>query len=254
MLFDITFYGNNLFQSTVLRAVFGVEKADTNKPTPLTGDLKNNLCLQMTVVAAIALPGYYLAVYLMDSMGRRMMQLQGFFFMAVTFGILGVFDTWPNGGMEENAATLMLIIYGLTFFFSNFGPNSTTFILPAETFHGDVRSSLNGFSAAMGKVGATIGSATFKPMKEEIGLSATMGVCAAVSLCGFFLTWFFIEDRRGQEMEGDEQFDEEDKTANLLDEEEKMVDPLDAAFENQRNQDNQKGYDPLDADFQKCRQ
>merc|ERR1712086_242642 len=105
-----------------------------------------------------------------------------------------------------------------------------------------------------GKVGATIGSATFKPMKEEIGLSATMGVCAAVSLCGFFLTWFFIEDRRGQEMEGDEQFDEEDKTANLLDEEEKMVDPLDAAFENQRNQDNQKGYNPLDADFQKCRQ
>lgn len=47
---------------------------------------------------------------------------------------------------------LMLILYGLTFFFSNFGPNSTTFILPAETFPPHIRTTMNGFSAAMGKV------------------------------------------------------------------------------------------------------
>lgn len=31
-------------------------------------------------------------------------------------------------------------LYGLTFFFANFGPNSTTFVLPAELFPTRVRS------------------------------------------------------------------------------------------------------------------
>lgn len=39
----------------------------------------------------------------------------------------------------------------LTFFFSNFGPNSTTFMLPSLTFPDQVRGSLNGISAASGK-------------------------------------------------------------------------------------------------------
>lgn len=32
----------------------------------------------------------------------------------------------------------LLFLYGLTFFFANFGPNSTTFILPSETFPAEV--------------------------------------------------------------------------------------------------------------------
>ena len=95
----------------------------------------------------------------------------------------------------------MLILYGLTFFFSNFGPNSTTFALPSETFPSNVRTTLNGFSAAMGKVGATIGSSCFKPLADSTSLSLTMCMCAVVSLLGFALTWFFVVDRRDQPME-----------------------------------------------------
>lgn len=53
----------------------------------------------------------------------------------------------------------------LRYFFSNFGPNSTTFILPSESFPWEVRSSLNGFCAAMGKFGAVVGSSMFLPLK-----------------------------------------------------------------------------------------
>ena len=35
----------------------------------------------------------------------------------------------------------------IRYFFSNFGPNSTTFILPSESFPRELRSSLNGFCA-----------------------------------------------------------------------------------------------------------
>ena len=99
----------------------------------------------------------------------------------------------------------MLVLYGLTFFFSNFGPNSTTFILPAETYPANIRATLNGFSAACGKAGATLGSSTFKIFSKAYGLPLTMGACAIVSFAGLLLTFLFVEDRRGKGMEGENQ-------------------------------------------------
>ena len=77
-------------------------------------------------------------------------------------------------------------------------------MLPAETFPPNIRSTLSGFSAACGKLGATIGSAAFKPLSEHAGLPATMMCCAAVSLLGLGLTYCFVEDKRGARMEGEE--------------------------------------------------
>ena len=200
-LFDITFYGNSLFQPTVLKDVFNSTKAAG--PTPVTGDLSSNVLAQVAVVAAIGLPGYYVSVGLMDILGRKKIQLQGFFFMAVVFGALGIFDA-----QLEDAPAVMLILYGLTFFFSNFGPNSTTFILPAETFPFHLRTTLNGFSAAMGKAGATLGSAGFKSLFHATNMTVTMLVCAAISLVGLAVTVFFVEDRRGKDMEEGAEEDE----------------------------------------------
>lgn len=214
-LFDVTFYGNALFQSTVLEQVFDAHKANASavEEPPFRGGLSENLCAQMALVALIGLPGYYMSVCLMDKLGRRFIQLQGFFFMAVVFGVLGALcvvwcDGWcvvdPSALQPSQAGrVLMLLLYGLTFFFSNFGPNSTTFMLPAETFPPHIRSTLNGFSAACGKAGATIGSAAFKPVNVESGLPATMLLCAGVSLLGLLVTFVFVEDKRGALMEGE---------------------------------------------------
>jgi len=189
-IFDITFYGNLLFQPLVLAQVFDAEGGST-----CSGDLKHSLCIQMSITALIGLPGYYVAVWLMDSMGRRTIQLQGFLFMALLFAVMGV-----GHAQLEDKPMLMLALYGMTFFFSNFGPNSTTFILPAETFPSSVRATLNGFCAAMGKLGATVGSAIFKPLVVHTGLGGTLIACSLVSLCGMVVTWFFVEDLRGKEM------------------------------------------------------
>merc|ERR1712000_629525 len=115
---------------------------------PTNGEgLSHNLCYQLLILALIGLPGYYVSVCFMDSWGRKNIQLMGLTFMAILYGVLAI---WLN----DLPPALLLIIYGLTFFFSNFGPNATTFILPAETFPAEVRSTLNGFSAACGKAGA----------------------------------------------------------------------------------------------------
>jgi len=207
-LFDITFYGNGLFQAPVLAAIFDVQSNSTNHFTPIGGDVAHNRALQMMFIAGIALPGYYVSVCFMDSLGRRAIQLQGFFFMTLAFGTLGLaFDALP--------AALLLLLYGLTFFFSNFGPNSTTFILPSETFPPEVRTTLNGFSAAAGKAGAALGSSLFTPFNDLYGLPHTMLACASVALLGFIVTYFFVEDRRKSGMEGEAAQDEESEAVGL---------------------------------------
>lgn len=194
-IFDITFYGNTLFAPTVLGAIF-----PHTGPVPTDGSsLKDNLCLQLLIVALIGLPGYYVSVCFMDKLGRKNIQLFGFAMMAVFYAVIGV---WLN---DMNAG-LLLVVYGLTYFFSNFGPNATTFILPAETFPAEVRSTMNGFSAACGKAGAVLGSSAFKPLADSAGTGAAMGVCAACSVAGFLLTFVFVEDRRGKGMATGESF------------------------------------------------
>jgi PHS family inorganic phosphate transporter-like MFS transporter len=42
-------------------------------------------------------------------------------------------------------------MYALTFFFANFGPNSTTFVVPAEIFSAKLRSTCHGISSAARK-------------------------------------------------------------------------------------------------------
>lgn len=194
-LFDVTFYGNVLFAPTVLKSVFHAKDG----LTPVMGPtLESNLCLQLTILALLGLPGYYVSVWLMDRLGRKTIQLQGFVFMAVLYAALGL-----SLGELKNRSMLLLTIYGLTYFFSNFGPNSTTFILPSECFPREVRTSLNGFCAAMGKVGATLGSALFKPMVNAVGTDAVFYACAVCAGMGVLLTIFFVEDRRFVGMEGD---------------------------------------------------
>ena len=88
-LFDITFYGNSLFQPTVLHEVFkAADGAPVDGPT-----IQTNICMQMALLALIGLPGYYTSVWLMDIVGARRIQLQGFFFMAIAFGALGIWQT-----------------------------------------------------------------------------------------------------------------------------------------------------------------
>lgn len=187
---------DTLFAPTVLQSVFG--KVNSKGFTPTIGhSLETNLCLQLTILAIIGLPGYYVSVWLMDSVGRKNIQLQGFVFMAVLYAALGFF-------LEDlkSSSAVLLMIYGLTYFFSNFGPNSSTFILPSESFPYEVRSSLNGFCAAMGKVGATVGSACFKPMIHLASTEVVFFMCAACAAIGFIVTLTCIDDRRGRGMAG----------------------------------------------------
>jgi len=120
-----------------------------------------------------------------------------------------------------------IIMYALTFFFANFGPNSTTFIVPAEIFPARLRSTCHGISAAAGKAGAIVGAFGFlyaaqdkDPAKRDYGYPAGIGVrnslflLAGCNLLGLICT-FLVPESKGKsleemsrENEGDEEAEE----------------------------------------------
>ncbi len=75
--------------------------------------------------------------------------------MAATFGLLAVI---PN---VEKLTYTFLIIYGLSYFFTELGPNATTFVYPSEVFPVKVRTTGHGIAASTGKIGGFVGVFTF---------------------------------------------------------------------------------------------
>lgn len=178
-LFDITFYGNVIFTPIILADTYGFDQSHLTSVT---------LCALL--VAAIGLPGYYVTIAFVGKLSFRTIQILGFTMMAVLFLVLGVFYT-----QLLPYRALLLTLYALTFFFSNFGPNVSTFSLPAEIFPADVRVKLNGIAAASGKLGATVGAAAFGLIEEEWGVSHVLITSALVSVLGVIVTHRYIPSR-----------------------------------------------------------
>lgn len=119
--------------------------------------LRNTATGQIVLICAGALPGYWLTVFTVDTIGRKPIQIAGFGILTIIFCVLGF--AWQ--GLTK---THLLVLYVLAQFFFNFGPNATTFITPAEIFPTRVRCTGHGFSAGMGKLGAVFAQIFFAPM------------------------------------------------------------------------------------------
>uniref|UniRef100_A0A7N2QYJ1 Major facilitator superfamily (MFS) profile domain-containing protein n=1 Tax=Quercus lobata TaxID=97700 RepID=A0A7N2QYJ1_QUELO len=168
---------------------------------------------QAIIAACSTIPGYWFTVYFIDKVGRVKIQMMGFFFMALVYLALGIpyykyWDKKPNTGF--------LVLYALTFFFANFGPNTTTFIVPAELFPARFRSTCHGISGATGKVGAIIGSVGFlwashdgegKVYPEAIGMTFSLIMLAIVCLLGMVVTFLFTRETMGRSLEENENDD-----------------------------------------------
>jgi PHS family inorganic phosphate transporter-like MFS transporter len=153
-LLDVAFYGLNLNSTVVLGAIgWGSSKTD-NVYQVLYKLAVGNVIL----TCAGAIPGYWFAVATIDILGRRPLQLIGFSLLTILFLVWG-FD---YNNISPNA---MFGIYVMAQFFFNWGPNTTTFIVPGECFATRYRSTSHGISAASGKIGSIIAQAAIAPLR-----------------------------------------------------------------------------------------
>jgi len=183
LLLDVTFYGNGSFKSSVAEAFRPGD--EQTKRHAIMADASFGV-----LVALIAIPGYLLSVCFIDQIGRRRLQLWGFVAMGVFFALLGI-EQIAGGGI----LSLELILFGGTFLFSNFGPNTTTFIIPAEVYPTLIRATCHGLSAASGKMGAVIGTVAFTPLQQALGLGPLLIICASVAVIGAVVTLLFTDDQ-----------------------------------------------------------
>jgi PHS family inorganic phosphate transporter-like MFS transporter len=165
---------------------------------------------QTLIALCGTVPGYWFTVALIDVVGRFAIQVMGFFFMGVfMLGLAIPYHHWTAPGNHVG----FVVLYGLTFFFANFGPNSTTFIVPAEIFPARLRSTCHGISAASGKLGAIAGGFGFlylaqspDPSKTDHGYAPGIGVrnslfiLAGCNLLGLLFT-FLVPESKGKSLE-----------------------------------------------------
>ena len=182
-LMDFAYYGNTVSSPLVLSALGGDHT------------LLQKTLTQLGIFAAFAVPGYAVAALTMDKLGRKTIQCLGFAMMAVTFGLLAMI---PN---VEKLVWPFLFIYGFSYFFTEFGPNATTFVYPSEIFPVKVRTTAHGIAAALGKIGGFVGVFTFPFFMHWHGLPAAEGAAAIVSVLGLSVTLFLLPETKGKSLE-----------------------------------------------------
>lgn len=128
---------------------------------------------------------------------------------AFMFALAVPYEHWTH---KENRIGFV-VIYSLTFFFANFGPNATTFVVPAEIFPARFRSTCHGISSASGKLGAMVGAFGFLYLaqnkdksKADAGYPAGIGMKNSLILLGVcnilgFLCTFLVPEANGKSLE-----------------------------------------------------
>jgi len=182
-LMDFAYYGNTVSSPLVLHAISPHES------------LLNETLTQLAVFACAAVPGYFLAAAMMDRMGRKPIQVLGFAVMAGSFLAMALIP-----GIEKLIFPF-LIIYGISYFFTEFGPNATTFVYPAEIFPVEARTTGHGIAAASGKLGGFIGVFTFPLLMSWHGLLSAELAAACASVVGLIVTIFMLPETKGRTLE-----------------------------------------------------
>ena len=99
---------------------------------------------------------------------------------------------------------LFVLVYGMSYFFINFGPNTTTFLIPSEIYPTTVRAKAHGISAAVGKVGAFVGAFFLPLVLERYGMHSVMTMMGLVSIAGLLVT-FLVPEMKQQDLSATEE-------------------------------------------------
>ena len=182
-VFDYAYYGNSVSAPLIVKQVLG--------PGSTT---EQSLALNLIMFAVAAVPGYYLAAHFMDRIGHRRLQLIGFPIMGLMFLLIGVIP-----GVTA-AVVPFLLLFGASYFFAEFGPNTTTFVLAAECYPTSARTTGHGISAGVAKLGAFIGVYLFPDISKAFGVSGALAFSAGMALIGTFLT-LLIPETTGRSLE-----------------------------------------------------
>lgn len=183
---DIAFYGLGLNSSIILQAIgFGSPTGSIKGTEKVYVNLKN-ICIGNIILSVAGLiPGYWASFLVIDRWGRKPLQLMGFTALTILFIVMGF--AYDKLIATRAATKAFVFLYCLANFFQNFGPNTTTFVIPGEAFPTRYRSTGAGIAAATGKLGAVVSQVGFARMINIGGTNKFLGHLLEI-LAFFMLT------------------------------------------------------------------
>ncbi|EJF64692.1 phosphate transporter [Dichomitus squalens LYAD-421 SS1] len=166
---DVAFYGLGLNSSIILSAIgFGSQSNSSMPGAEIIYNALRNLTLGNLILSVAGLvPGYWVTFLLIDRWGRKPIQFMGFSVLTILFLVMGL--AYDKLKSSSGGKIAFVVLYCLANFFENFGPNTTTFIVPGEVFPTRYRATAHGISAASGKFGAVIAQVAFQWLKDVGG-------------------------------------------------------------------------------------
>lgn len=198
---DIAFYGlglnsSKIFDAKILSALGLGSNTSTGTPRDVFNNLHDTSVCTLIVIASGLMPGYLASFLLIDSWGRKPIQLMGFTILSALFLIMGF--GFQELTRSDGTTKLLMFLYCLANFFQNFGPNVTTFVIPGEVFPTRYRSTAYGLSAACGKLGAIVAQVIF--FLQGNSIQPILQIFGFVMLSGVACT-LLLPETRGQSLE-----------------------------------------------------
>ncbi|KAI0121370.1 general substrate transporter [Xylariales sp. AK1849] len=188
-LYDFITFPNGVFSGTIISSVV--------KSSNVVRTAEWQLLL-----GAISLPGVFIGAFLCDRIGRRNTMMLGFSGYLIFGLIIGcAYD------QITKITPLFVVFYGLMQSSGNLGPGDMLGLISSETYATAVRGTCYGFSAAIGKVGAAVGTEAFTPIQNNLGKRWTFIIAAICGVTGVVVTRLFIRDLKGDDLtKEDERF------------------------------------------------
>ncbi|KAJ7264541.1 inorganic phosphate transporter [Mycena haematopus] len=202
---DVAFYTLSLNSSIIFEAInFG---GSANVYDSLYNICKGNLILSLGGL----IPGYWVCFLFIETLGRKRIQLMGFAVLTVLFVIMAssfkalIHDGGTAADGKVPAKTIIFVfLFCLANFFQNFGPNTTTFLIPGEIFPTRYRATAHGISAATGKLGAIVAQVIFRKLdpvsSSQRQLAVSFGVLSIFTMSGVFST-LLVPETKGVSLE-----------------------------------------------------
>jgi MFS family permease len=183
---DYAYYGNTICMPLLLNHLI---------PAHTHNAMLISTAWNVIIFGLFAVPGYVCAFMFCDKLGRKFVQMLGFAMMGLLFLLMGVVP-----GLSSAVAPF-LILFGLSYFFIEFGPNVTTFILAAELFPVNRRATGHGISAGVAKAGAFLGVFLFPIIQNSLGTNGILVFSGGMAVAGLILTAVCIKEPAGKSLE-----------------------------------------------------
>ncbi|GMM33486.1 hypothetical protein DASC09_008110 [Saccharomycopsis crataegensis] len=175
-IYDFSVYAFGIYSSYIIKLIIP------------DGDLYKTFGWNV-VLNLFYIPGSFVGAIASDYFGPRLTLFVGLVIQAVLgFAIAGAYNT-----LKHHVAGFT-VIYGFFLTFGEFGPGNNIGCLSAKTGATPIRGTYYAIPAAIGKIGAFVGTYAFPSIEKKYGLQVPYYIAGAMALFAAFLALFFLPD------------------------------------------------------------